>query len=151
MKHAEASWPSFRRQESAIEFLFEILVQLVLEIVGQVLFESIAAFGWESLKESARPEREPTSVLATAGHLLLGVAAGVLSLLIVPRRLSPHSPLPGLSLVLSPLGTGIVMQWIGEFWRRRGRDNPALFSFQAGAIFAFGMALVRFVYITSYP
>jgi hypothetical protein len=47
--------------------------------------------------------------------------------------------------VLSPIGTGIAMHWIGEFWRERGR--PALFSFRAGAIFAFGMALVRFVYL----
>ena len=112
-----------------------------------MLFEFVAAFGWESLKDSARRERESTPVLSGTGHLLLGVAAGALSLLIVPRRLTPHSPLPGLSLVLSPLGTGIVMHWIGEFWRERSRDRPVLFSFRAGAIFAFGMALVRFVYV----
>jgi hypothetical protein len=42
---------------------------------------------------------------------------------------------------------GIVMHWLGEFWRARGRDTPILFSFRSGAIFAFGMALVRFVYV----
>ena len=36
------------------------------------------------------------------------------------------------------------MHWIGEFWSDRGRDRPALFAFGAGALFAFGMALVRF-------
>jgi hypothetical protein len=122
-------------------------VQIVLEIVGQILFEFITAFGWESLKDATRREHESTPILSGTGHLLLGVFAGVLSLLIVPRRLAPHSPLPGLSLVLSPLGTGIVMDWIGEFWRERGRDRPILFSFRAGAIFAFGMALVRFVWV----
>ena len=120
---------------------------LVLEIIGQVLFEFVAAFGWESLKDSARRERESTPVLSGIGHLLLGASAGALSLLIIPRRLTPHSPLPGLSLVLTPIGTGIAMHWIGEFWRERGRDRPILFSFRAGAIFAFGMALVRFVYV----
>ena len=126
----------------------ELLLQIVLEIVGQVLFEFIAAFGWESLKDSTRRERESTPVLSGTGHLLLGLFAGILSLFIVPRRLTPHSPLPGVSLVLSPIGTGIVMHWIGEFWRERGgRDRPILFSFRAGAIFAFGMALVRFVYV----
>jgi hypothetical protein len=56
--------------------------------------------------------------------------------------------MPGLSLVLAPIGTGVVaMHGLGEFWLRRGMDRPALFSFRAGAIFAFGMALVRFVYL----
>jgi len=110
------------------------------------LFELVAAYGWESLKDSVRLERESTAVLAGTGHLLLRVCVGILSLLIVPRRLAPHSPLPGLSLVLSPIGTGITTHWIGEFWHERGRDRPVLFTFRAGAIFAFGMALVRFVY-----
>ena len=111
------------------------------------MFEFVAAFGWESLKHSVRRDRESTPVLAGTGHFLLGVCAGILSLLVVGRRLAPHSPLPGLSLVLSPIGTGTAMRWMGEFWRERGRDRPALFSFRAGAIFAFGMALVRFVYL----
>jgi hypothetical protein len=134
-----------RDQEAAIEFLLELLAQLVLEIVGQVLFELAVAFGWESLKDSARRGRESTPVLAATGHLLLGLIAGVLSLFIVPHRLAPRSPLPGLSLVLSPIGTGIAMHWIGEFWREH--DRPVLFSFRAGATVAFGMALVRFVHV----
>ena len=55
--------------------------------------------------------------------------------------------MPGLSLGLSPVGTGIAMHWLGEMWRDRGKDPPALFSFKAGALFAFGMAVVRFVYL----
>jgi hypothetical protein len=112
-----------------------------------VLFELVTAFGWESLKDSVRRERESAPLLAASGHLLMGLAAGAISLLILPRRLTPHSPLPGLSLLLSPIGTGVIMHWLGEFWRERGRDRPVLFSFQAGAIFAFGLALVRFVYV----
>lgn len=122
-------------------------MQLVLEVAGQVLFEFVAAYGWESLKDSVRLERESTPVLAATGHLLLGVCAGIISLLIVPRRLAPHSPLPGLSLALSPVGTGIAMHWIGKLWHERGQDRPVLFTFRAGAVFAFGMALVRFVYV----
>ena len=41
----------------------------------------------------------------------------------------------------------MAVHWIGEFWREHGRDRPTLFSFRAGAILAFGMALVRFVYL----
>ena len=119
----------------------------MVEIVGQVLFEILASFGWESVKDSTRREREATPILAATGHLLLGAIAGILSLLIVPQRLAPHSPLPGLSLLLSPIGSGIAMHWLGEFWRERGKDRPVLFSFRAGALFAFGMAVVRFVYV----
>jgi hypothetical protein len=112
-----------------------------------VIVEFLTALGWKSLTDSVGRESESTPVLAAVGHLLLGLAAGVISLLIFPRRLTPHSPMPGLSLLLSPIGTGVAMHWLGEFWRERGRDRPVLFSFRAGAIFAFGMALVRFVYV----
>ena len=96
---------------------------------------------------ASRRKRESTAALAAPGHFLMGAGAGIVSLLIVGRRLTPHSPLSGLSLFLSPLGTGLAMHWIGEFWREREMDRPGLFSFQAGAIFALGMALVRFVYL----
>jgi hypothetical protein len=127
--------------------MFEFLLQLLIEIVGQIIFEALTALGWESLKDSTRRERETRPALAAVGHFLMGVLAGVLSLFIIGRRVTPHSPVSGISLVLSPIGTGIAMHWIGEFWRERGLDRPALFSFWAGAIFAFGMALVRFAYL----
>jgi hypothetical protein len=126
--------------------LFE-LVLLLLEIVVEVLVEFVVAFGSEALKGSVREKREASPVLAATGHLLFGIAAGVLSLLILGQRLAPAGSVPGLSLILGPIGTGIVMHWIGQRWREHGRETPALFSFRAGAIFAFGMALVRFVYL----
>lgn len=112
-----------------------------------MLFELLTEFGWASVKGSERRERPSNPILVATGYLLAGVAAGVLSVILVPWRLAPRSPLPGASLVLSPLGTGMVMQWLGELWRDRGRSRPALFSFRAGAIFAFGMAIVRFLVV----
>lgn len=94
-----------------------------------------------------RSERESTPLLAGIGHFLTGLCAGGLSLLIFGRALIAHPLIPGVSLILSPIGTGMAMRAIGEYWVERGRDRPALFSFRAGAIFAFGMALVRFVYL----
>jgi hypothetical protein len=119
----------------------------VLEIAWQIFFEVITGLGWKSMKDSLRPEHESRPRLAGLGHFLMGLSAGVLSLLAFGTRLLPRPAIPGLSLVVSPIGTGIAMHWIGEWWRERGRDKPALFSFWAGAIFAFGMALVRFVYL----
>ena len=79
--------------------------------------------------------------------VLMGVAAGILSVLLFGRRLVPRPVIPGLSLVLSPIVTGIAMDWMGKLLTERGKHRPALFSFWAGAVFAFGMALVRFVYL----
>ena len=135
-----------RAQEFPIELIFGFVAQLVIEILGQVVFEFITAFGWESVKHSARRRGESRPVLAGIGHLLLGLSAGALSVWIVPRRLFPQAPWPGVSLVLSPIATGMIMRWIGEWWSARVADRPALFSFRAGAIFAFGMALVRFAF-----
>ena len=77
----------------------------------------------------------------------MGSFAGALSLLIFSARFFARPAIPGLSLVLSPIATGAAMHWLGELWRSRGREAPALFSFRAGAIFAFGMAIVRFAYL----
>ena len=130
--------------EGTIEFIFELLFQLILEVLAQILFELATALGWESLKDSMRSERESTPLLSGIGHFLMGLCAGVGSVLVFGSRVTPPSPIPGLSLVLSPLVTGVAMDRIGEYWRERGWDRPALFSFRAGAIFAFAMALVRF-------
>jgi hypothetical protein len=130
-----------------LEAVFEFLAQIVVEILWQILLEVLTSLGWESLDHSVRRERRAHPVLAGIGHLLLGLTAGVVSLFVLPQRLTPRSPLPGVSLVLSPIVTGIFMDRIGEWWRERGHDRPKLFSFWAGAIFAFGMALVRFLYL----
>ena len=135
-----------RGEGCIIEFLLELLFQLLIEIAAEILFELLTALGWESL-DSMRPARKPRPVLARFGQFLMGLVAGILSLLVFGRRLVPRPVVPGLSLVLAPIGTGIAMHWMGEWRRERGRDRPALFSFWAGAIFAFGMALVRFVYL----
>ena len=128
-----------------LQIIFEIIFQIIFEIVGQIVFELLASLGWESLKDSWRRQGRAHPVLSSIGHLLLGLIAGIISVVIIPQRLAPRSSFPGLSLVLSPLGTGAVMHALG---RLRGEaDKPVFFSFRAGAIFAFGMALVRFVYV----
>lgn len=109
--------------------------------------EIVLGLGWDSLAHGMRRERTANPILARIGHFIMGLVAGVLSLLIFSGRVLARPIVPGASLVLSPLVTGIAMRWLGELWRSRGREAPALYSFWSGAIFAFGMALVRFVYL----
>lgn len=127
--------------------MLELLLQLAIEIIGQVIFELLVAAGLESLADSGIRDRESRPLAGAIAQFLIGLCAGVLSLVIISRRLTGPSLIPGLSLVLSPVGTGMAMHWLGEMWRDRGKDPPALFCFKAGALFAFGMALTRFVYL----
>lgn len=120
---------------------------MIFQVLGDLLFEGAATLGWESLKDSVRLEREATPVLAGLGHLLLGLAAGVVSLMVFDRRLTPASAIPGLSLIAAPLTTGAAMHGLGGVWPLGGRDRLALFTFRAGALFAFAMAVVRFVHL----
>lgn len=120
-------------------------------MIAQIVSELAWALGWESLKDATRRESEAHPVLAAIGHFLMGVCAGLLSLWVVSKRLTPNAPIPGLSLLLSPLATGFTMHLIGEYWRERGWDRPTMFTFRAGAIFAFGMSLVRFISFELWP
>ena len=130
-----------------IEAAFELIVQLILEVVSQVVFELAASLGWASLRDGMRSERTSHPVLAPIGQFLLGVFAGILSLLIVSHRIWSSSPLPGISLLVSPMWTGVVMYSLGNMWPESRGEKPGLFSFWGGATFAFGMALTRFIYI----
>ena len=129
-----------------LEALFGLVLEIVLEVLGQLLFEGAAALGWESLKEALRRNRRVNPVLASVGQWVLGAAAGGVSLLVLPARLTEGALFPGISLLLSPLATGLIMDELGDRWIARGKQPPALFNFRAGASFAFGMALVRFLY-----
>jgi hypothetical protein len=129
------------------DFLFELLIQIVIEGIGQVLIEGLFELGLEATVDSLQRERESRPIVAAIGHLLLGALAGVISLLAVPHRLAPRSFLPGLSVVLSPLANGIIMHAIGRRWDDRPSDRPGPFTFRAGVLFAFAMALVRFVWL----
>lgn len=50
------------------------------------------------------------------------------------------------SLLITPLLAGLSMSGIGVLRERKGKTIIRLDSFSFGFIFAFGMALVRFMY-----
>ena len=129
--------------------MLEFLFQIVIEVIGQILFEVLFGVGSESLKHSSGREGRAHPVLAASGHFVMGAIAGGLSLLLFNERLLARSAFPGLSLLLSPLGTGAAMHVLGARWEDDDR-RPTLFSFRAGATFAFGMELVRFYYFEFY-
>jgi hypothetical protein len=112
-------------------------------LLVEVLFAVLAAILEEAISDDEQSHRG----MAAIGHLLMGAAAGAVSLLVFRFPLVAHPPIRGASLLLAPILTGGVLELLGRWWVRRGNVRMALFTFRGGFAFALGMALVRFVYI----
>jgi hypothetical protein len=82
-------------------------------------------------------------VLAALGYVMLGMATGGVSVFLFPHPLIHPSRIHGISLLVSPVLTGLVMSRIGAALRRYGKHPTQIESFGYGFAFAFGMALVR--------
>lgn len=127
------------------------LIQLLLEALGDLLLQAgveiLAELGLESLENVFRPRRSANLVLATGGVMIIGAVLGLTSGLLLPGRVFPAAPVPGLSLVLAPVGMGITMHLFGQWRRARGGRPTFLATFPGGAAFAFSWALVRWVMV----
>jgi hypothetical protein len=120
------------------------LWEISLQIFGEVLME----LGLSAIGEPFRRRSRAHPVVAGGGVALFGAVAGVLTSLIWPGRIFRPGPLPGASLLASPLLTGIVMNRYGQWREDRGLGHSYIGTFWGGALFAFSMALVRFVWVT---
>jgi hypothetical protein len=129
-----------------MDLLLELILWFLWEFVLSVIFESVAGFVWMFLKHAVGSERKSVPFVAAIGQILLGISAGVISLVLVRQPMAAPLVVPGLSLIVAPLATGLVMHWLGAFWYQRTGERPALFTFRGGAVFAFAMALTRFLH-----
>ncbi|MFZ6709817.1 hypothetical protein [Undibacterium sp. TC9W] len=114
-----------------IEFIFEVLLQLVFEIL-EVVFTSGAG----------KRQREPQSPIVTAIiYIAFGIMAGFISLWIFPQAFI-HSNLGRVAnLILTPLLMGL---FAAAFSAWRTGDGLRLWRFINGYVFAMSLALVRF-------
>ena len=123
----------------------ELLLLLLLDLpqlLAQLVIEILWDLGSASYRKPVERSR-PSAIVAAFGYFLLGAAVGGLSLLVWAGRVFRPGPVPGLSLVLSPLCVGAAMHAWGAYRRAGG---TSLATFPCGAAFAFGTALVRFVW-----
>lgn len=135
--------------EIIFEFLFVIfgfLLQAILEILGQAIFEVGAEIGLRSLAEPFRRSRPINPILAGIGYLLYGAMAGGLSLL-WPRMLVVSWWLRILNLVITPVACGFIMDKVGQVRERRGDKTIRFDTFLYGYLFALAMAVVRFIWL----
>jgi hypothetical protein len=120
------------------------ILELLLEAIFEYLAAAVADFFLRSLGEVVEGPERQNPVLSATGYALLGLAVGTLSLLPFPHHLVQPSRIHGVSLLVSPLVTGLMMSWTGEILRRQDKKVTQLESFRYGFTFAFGIALVRF-------
>ena len=126
------------------------LIGLILEPLLEGFFEFLAAaladVALRSLGKLFEPPEMQNSYLATIGHVVFGLALGGLSLVVFPHRLAHPSKIHGASLIISPVIAGALMSWTGALLRKRDRRTMKIESFSYGFVFAFGIALVRFLF-----
>ena len=109
-------------------------------VPASILFELAA----EALSGLIKYENQARPAVSAAGLAFAGVAAGLLSAWVFPHRLiATRVVLPGISLLLAPLATGLAMHLLGKRLRLIGRYASDLATFRGGALFAFSMALIR--------
>jgi len=121
----------------------DFLLEVVLEFAGEVVIDLIQ----RTIAEGFRTSRAPNPVRASLAYAFFGTLAGGLSLFIFPHPLVHPSRIHGISLLLSPLVTGLLMSVIGSTLRRQGKKVVQIESFWYGFVFALGMAVVRYLYI----
>lgn len=130
----------------------EIIGEAILSLVGEILLyffaEVLFEFGVGAIGHGLRKRPASNPFISGAGYLLVGAIVGAASAWIMPNRVFPATPLNGVSLVLAPLGVGVLMLAYGKYRRSRGRETTYLATFWGGGLFAFTTALVRWLIVT---
>jgi hypothetical protein len=121
-------------------------IEMLLEAFMQIVGEAIIALIVRSTRNVVAESKEMSPVLAASGYLLLGVTCGAVSVFIFPHPIIHPSKFHGISLLLSPVITGLVMAQVGLVLQRKDKNTVRIESFWYGFTFALGMAFIRFFF-----
>ena len=124
------------------EVIIGILGEILLQSIGQVLFE----LGFYCLIDTLQTKKKRNPIVSGLGYFLWGVILGGLSLLVFSESLISKPEYRILNLVFDPITAGYAMAKVGSLRRKRGQYILRLDTFFYGALFAFAAALVRFVW-----
>jgi hypothetical protein len=142
---------TFRRFSGDMEELLAGLLSAIFEILAevfiQVIFEAIISLISRSIRNLVEESETVSPILAAVGYLLLGFMCGGVSIFIFPHPLIHPSKIHGISLLISPVLTGLVMAQMGLLRQRKDQKAVRIESFWYGFTFAFGIALVRFLFV----
>jgi hypothetical protein len=124
----------------------EPLMELFAEFLIEMAFGLFLSFLWRKVRTARWKSRRISLWLILPFLGVVGAAFGWISILAIPAPIFHSGRFRGLSLILSPLLTGLVMALVGSNLRRRKEMPAPLESFSGGFAFALGMALVRFLH-----
>lgn len=128
--------------------MLEFLVELVFEFFGELILQLIAeAFGglFKAGWSKARHRKQDLSPMAEAGWSVgTGIAAGVLTLLVVPQLAIRVPWLQALNLVLAPVAAGLAVERLRAWRESRKAFSAPVFAY--AALFGFAFALTRWVF-----
>lgn len=127
--------------------LFNILLEILFEVILQFAIELLVDLVSRALSRIFKSAELGNPLLAAVGYFLLGAFFGRVSVACFPHPLVHPSRIHGISLLIGPALTGLVMSWIGSRLRRQEKKTVRIESFAYGFTFAFGFALVRFFLI----
>jgi len=125
--------------------LLGLILEPLLDALFQYVITALVDGLLRSLGEAFQGAEIRNPALASAGFAFSGLIVGGVSLLLFPHRLVHPSRFHGISLLVSPVITGLLMWATGAALRRRDKKVTPLESFGYGFIFAFGMAFIRFL------
>ena len=110
-----------------------------MQLPGEVALDAAAT----SIDHATRDDDRAHPIAALTGCALMGAALGALSVLVIPHRVIPVRPLPGLSILLAPPLTGLCMRAYGRLRARRGGRTSVLATFAGGSAAALAFSAVR--------
>ncbi len=130
-----------------MEDIFFGLLSVLLEFFLEIVVEALIDIGLRGVAKFFDSQRFENPWFAAVVYLLLGTSMGGLSLLLFPHPLIHPAKIHGISLLISPMLAGLAMSVVGFILRKRDKQETQLESFRYGFAFAFGMALVRFLFV----
>ncbi|MFI5103544.1 MAG: hypothetical protein ACHP79_01355 [Terriglobales bacterium] len=125
-----------------LAWLLEPLLEALVEYVAAAVLDMLL----RSLKEVFTDAEMRNPVVAFVGYSLFGAIFGIVSLGLFPHPLVHPSRFHGISLLIGPAITGLMMSATGAVLRSNDKPASQLESFGYGFAFAFGMALMRVVF-----
>jgi len=123
------------------------IADLLVEVFLQMVMGALADFVVRWSRNGSSKATFWNPVVAAVGIFVAGLLSGVLSVAVAPHPLVRPSKFHGISLLISPLITGIIMAQIGTWVRKRGLRAVQIESFAYGFMFALGIAIVRFLWL----
>ena len=124
----------------------EILLELVIQLVGEIVLQGLFELGWRGLASPFRAKTTFHPLLALAIYFVLGIASGFIAVWLVPNALIPSPAVRLANLVVSPIVLGFAFELLGRKRDGSGKYRSVFDRFSYGFTFALTFGLVRYVF-----